>query len=266
MPRLKDRVVVITGGSTGIGRACALAYAREGASVVIGDVNEGDAGTIVDQIRNEGGESCFVRTDVGDPAQCIALVESAVSRFGQVDVVHANAGIDLNKPAVDTTPAEWQHVLDVNLTGAFHTCAEGMRQFLEADRPGVLTVTSSPHALVTSKDMVAYAASKGGMLGFMRALALEGAEYRIRANAILPGAIMTPMMEREVSNSSDPDGLLRTFAEATPWGRLGTPEDIAKVAVFLASDEAGFVTGTCLTADGGLMAVANAGPVASYTA
>jgi NAD(P)-dependent dehydrogenase (short-subunit alcohol dehydrogenase family) len=264
--RLKDRVVVITGGSTGIGRASALAYAREGASVVIGDVNEGDAATVVEQIRNEGADSCFVRTDVGDPDQCIALVESAVSRFGRVDVVHANAGIELNKTAVETTPEEWQRVIDVNLSGAFHCCVEGMRQFLKAETPGVLTVTSSPHALVTSKDMAAYAASKGGMLGFMRALALEGAEFGIRANAILPGAIMTPMMEREVSNSSDPDALLRTFAQATPLGRLGNPEDIAKVAVFLASDEAGFVTGTCLTADGGLMAVANAGPVASYTA
>jgi NAD(P)-dependent dehydrogenase (short-subunit alcohol dehydrogenase family) len=261
LTRLDGRVVVVTGAATGIGRACAIAYAAAGARVVVGDVAEEEAARTVELA---GGEAVFVRTDVASSPDCEALVAAALEHFGGLDVVHANAGIELPKNVWDTTDEDWNRVLAVNLSGVFWVCRAAMTWWRELGRGGVLTITASPHAFMTGKDIAAYAASKGGCVALMRALALEGAEHRIRANAILPGAIDTPMLHREIALASDPEETYRQFAQSMPIGRMGRPEDIAPVAVFLATDDAAFVTGACIAADGGIMAALNSGPILAY--
>lgn len=262
--RLEGRVVVLTGGSTGIGRGCAVAYAAAGAIVVIGDVDEKGADETLELVGAIEGRAEFVRTDVSSSSDCSRLIEHAVERFGRLDVVHANAGIEHCASLVDTTDDEWDRVIGINLSGAFYVARAAMRHMLDTDTKGVITMTSSPHGFMTNSEIGAYAASKGGMVMLSKALAIEGGPHGIRSNTIVPGAIDTPMLRREVGVTSDAAAQTERLAVAHPLGRLGTPEDVAKVAVFLASDDAGFVTGSDLRVDGGVMAVINSGPPLAF--
>jgi NAD(P)-dependent dehydrogenase (short-subunit alcohol dehydrogenase family) len=261
--RLEGKVVAITGAAMGIGRACALAYGAEGAAVVVGDVDLAQGQATADTISAAGGRATFVPTDVTDSAACAALVDSAVEQFGGLDVMHANAGIELCKTLLDTTDEDWARVIAVNQTGVFYCCREAMRVMRERGG-GAILITASPHAFATGREIGAYASSKGGIVALMRAVAIEGGSDGIRANALLPGAVNTPMLEREVAHAGDPAEQFEHFAEIAPIGRMGQPEDIAPLAVFLASDEAAFVTGASYSADGGLMAALNNGPALSY--
>ncbi|MDR3534404.1 MAG: SDR family NAD(P)-dependent oxidoreductase [Rhodopila sp.] len=262
--RLDGRVAVVTGGATGIGQACARAFAAAGASVMVGDIDDEGGARTVAEIVATGGTARFMPADMGQAADCAALVGAAEDAFGGIDILHANAGMELCRSIWDTTEEEWDHVMAVNLGGTFHCARAAMRSMRARGRPGVILITASPHAFMTSREIAAYAASKGGQVALMRAIALEGAPYGIRANALLPGAIDTPMLHREAAFAHDPAVMLRRFAEAHPMNRLGRAADIAQVAVFLASDDAGFVTGTCVAVDGGLMATLSAGPAVSY--
>ena len=261
--RLEGRVIAITGAATGIGRACAIAYAAEGAAVAVGDVDVGEAQATVAAVKDAGGRATFLETDVADSAACAALVRAAVDEFGRLDVMHANAGIELCKTIVDTTDEDWARVIAVNQSGVFYCCREAMRH-MRTVGGGTITITASPHAFVTGREIAAYASSKGGIVALMRAVAIEGGPDGIRANAILPGAIHTPMLEREAAVAGEPAEQFEHFGAIAPLGRMGQPEDIAPAAVFLATDEASFITGTCLTADGGLMAALNNGQALSY--
>jgi NAD(P)-dependent dehydrogenase (short-subunit alcohol dehydrogenase family) len=261
--RLDGKVVAITGAATGIGRACAIAYAAEGAAVVVGDVDVAEAEVTVTSVTDAGGRAAFIETDVADSAACAALVRAAVDEFGRLDVMHANAGIELCKTIVDTTDDDWARVIAVNQSGVFYCCREAMRH-MRAAGGGAITITASPHAFATGREIAAYASSKGGIVALMRAVAIEGGADGIRANAILPGAIDTPMLEREVAAAGDPRQQFEHFGTIAPLGRMGQPEDIAPAAVFLATDDARFITGTCLAADGGLLAALNNGPALSY--
>jgi NAD(P)-dependent dehydrogenase (short-subunit alcohol dehydrogenase family) len=263
--RLVGKTAVVTGAAAGIGRACAIAYAAAGANVIVSDIDCSGGERVSAEIADQGGVARFIGADVGRGADCVRLIEQGIAAFGRVDVLHANAGMELCKSVWDTTDADWERVLSVNLNGAFYTAREAMRDMRRRNEPGVILMTSSPHAFMTAREIAAYAASKGGMVALMRALALEGAPYAIRANALLPGAIDTPMLRREVACAPDPGEQLRRFAAAHPINRLGQPEDVARVAVFLASDDAAFVTGACIAVDGGLMAALNSGPSISYT-
>jgi 2-keto-3-deoxy-L-fuconate dehydrogenase len=152
----------------------------------------------------------------------------------------------------------------VNLSGAFYCCREAMKDMRRRAQPGAIILTASPHAFATSREIAAYAATKGGMVALMRALALEGAAFNIRVNVLLPGAIETPMLRREAAFAPDPAAQLQRFASAHPLNRMGQAEDVARVAVFAASDAAAFVTGSCIAVDGGLLAALNSGPGISY--
>jgi NAD(P)-dependent dehydrogenase (short-subunit alcohol dehydrogenase family) len=261
--RLENKVVAITGAATGIGRACAIAYATEGAAVVLGDVDVAEAQSTVAAVKDAGGRAAFVETDVADSAACAALVRAAVDQFGRLDVMHANAGIELCKMIVDTSDEDWERVIAVNQSGVFYCCREAMRHMRTAGG-GAITITASPHAFATGQAIAAYASSKGGIVALMRAVAIEGGADGIRANAILPGAIHTPMLEREAAVAGDPKEQFEHFGTIAPLGRMGQPEDIAPAAVFLATDDASFMTGACLAVDGGLMAAINNGQALSY--
>lgn len=257
MTLFADRVVVVTGAATGIGAASARAFAREGAHVTVLDVNdEGEA------VAAEIGGS-FRHVDVSDEPAVRGAVEQAVADYGCLDVMHANAGIEWTKTIADTTLDEWRRVIDVNLTGVYLACRYALLHMRARGR-GAIVITSSPHALITSPDSGAYAASKGGVSALMRALALESATEGVRVNAVLPGAIDTPMVRREAEVAADPEEQMRRFGLIHPMARIGQPEEVAEAVLFLASDAASFVTGTSLAVDGGLMAVAPGGPPLAY--
>jgi NAD(P)-dependent dehydrogenase (short-subunit alcohol dehydrogenase family) len=261
--RFTGRVVLVSGGSTGIGAASARAFAREGASVFVADVNVADGQVTVEAIRDGGGEAVFNECDVTDESAVLAVFDVMLSRHGRVDVVHANAGLELPKPIADTELDEWRRVIDVNLTGVYLVCRSAIRQMIH-QRGGAIVVTSSPHAINTVPDAGAYAASKGGTLAITRALAMEGAAHGVRANALLPGAIDTPMVRREAAVAADPEEQMRRFGRIHPIARLGRPEEVAEAALFLASDAASFITGAALSVDGGLLAAQPGGPPVSY--
>jgi len=262
---LDGRVAVVSGAAAGIGAACARVYAQAGARVLVADIDVAQGEATVAAIGAAGGIAQFRRCDVGRSADCTALIEQAVAAFGRLDILHANAGIELCKSVWDTTDEDWDRILAVNLSGSFWCARAAMRVMRDAKTGGVVTFTASPHAFLTSREIAAYAATKGGQVALMRAMALEGAPFGIRVNAVLPGATETPMLLREADASGDAAALLRIFAEAQPTGRLVQPEEVARVAAFLASDAASAVTGSSLAADGGLMAAINSGPSISYT-
>ena len=259
MTRFVDRGVMISGGATGIGAATARAFAREGARVTILDVNTDDGEATADEI---GG--CFREVDVTDEAAVGGAVEEAVAAYGRLDVMHANAAVEWTKTIVDTTLEEWNRIIAVNLTGVYLCCRHALARMVE-QRRGSLLLTASPHGLVTVPDAGAYAASKGGVLALNRALALEGAPHNVRSNALLPGAIDTPMLRREAEMAADPEEQARRFGRMHPIARLGRAEEVAEAALFLASDSASFITGTALAVEGGLLAVIPSGPALSYT-
>jgi NAD(P)-dependent dehydrogenase (short-subunit alcohol dehydrogenase family) len=262
--RFENRVVVVTGGATGIGAASARAFAREGAHVTILDVNAEDGEATAREIEDSAGSARFRTVDVTDEGAVKGAVEEAVADFGRLDVMHANAGIEWTKTIAETTLEEWRRVIDVNLTGIYLACRYAMI-WMVAQGGGAIVITSSPHALVTSPDSGAYAASKGGVSALMRALALEGATKNVRVNALLPGAIDTPMVRREAAVASDPEEQMRRFGLIHPMARLGLAAEVAEGALFLASDAASFVTGATLAVDGGLLAAAPGGPPLAYT-
>lgn len=262
---LDGRVAIVTGAAHGIGAACARVYAEAGAVVVVSDVDVAGGEATAAAIRAGGGAASFMACDVARSAECAALVRESVAAHGRLDIMHANAGIELCRSIWDTTDEEWDRILAINLSGSFWCARDAMKVMRAAGRGGVVTMTASPHAFLTSREIAAYAATKGGQVALVRAMALEGAPYGIRVNAVLPGATDTPMLQREAQASGDPAALLAIFAAAQPMGRLVRPEEVAKVAAFLASDAASGVTGSSVAADGGLMAAINAGPAISYT-
>jgi NAD(P)-dependent dehydrogenase (short-subunit alcohol dehydrogenase family) len=262
--RFDGRVVMVTGGAMGIGAASARAFAREQARVMILDVDDEAGEATARGIAVAGGSALYRRADVTDEDAVAGAVRAAVEEWGRVDVMHANAGVEWTKTIADTPRDEWQRVIEINLTGVYLACRYALRQMIE-QRSGVLVLTSSPHAINTVPDAGAYAASKGGVLALTRSLALEGAPYGIRANALLPGAVDTPMLQREALASTDPEGQFARWASIHPLNRLGRPEEVAEAALFLASDAASFVTGTSLAVDGGVLAAQPGGPPVSYS-
>lgn len=255
------RVVWISGGATGIGAASAHAFARSGARVVIGDVASGAAESTCREIRDLGGTARSVTCDVTVETQVEDALLDILGVEGRLDVVLANAAIESTEPATSTSLDKWNSTIAVNLTGVFLVCRSALRHMYEHGGGSVI-VTSSPHALATVPDAAAYAASKGGVLALMRSLALEAAPHGVRVNALLPGVIDTPMSRRELRVASDPVEQLKRWAAMSAFNRIGTSEEVAMAALFLASDAASFITGTALNVDGGLMAALPSGPAA----
>jgi NAD(P)-dependent dehydrogenase (short-subunit alcohol dehydrogenase family) len=252
MGRLDGKVAVVTGGAHGIGRASAKAFAAEGARVAIGDVDEPDGKACAEAIVDAGGDAVFVRTDVTSMDDVRALVGAAVERWGRLDVMFNNVGVAISGSAGEMSEDEWRRVIDVNLTGVWRGMRVAIPIMLEAGG-GSIVNSSSVQGHVGFLGWSGYAASKGGIDALTRQAAVEYASRGIRVNSIVPGTILTEMNERILREVDDPDALQAQWRAMHPVGRVGTPEEVAAVVVFLASDESSFVTGESLRVDGGMV-------------
>jgi glucose 1-dehydrogenase len=253
---LRGQRALVTGANSGIGAAVARALAQAGARVVINYVvNPEAAEHLVDEIRTEGGEAMALAADVSDEGQVQRMFRDMIDAWGGIDILVANAGIQRDAPFHEMTLEQWNKVLEVNLTGQFLCAREAVRAFLRQGidpkrscAAGKIICMSSVHDIVPWAGHVNYATSKGGVLMFLKSLAQEVAEHRIRVNGISPGAIRTPI-NRSAWESADAEADLLTLI---PYGRIGEPMDIGRAAVWLASDAADYVTGTTLYVDGGM--------------
>lgn len=245
---LQSRVAVITGAASGIGRAIAEVFAAEGAAVVIGDLAPG-AAEVAAGIEEAGGRALFVRTDVTDEESVAALMEEAVTTFGGLDVLVANAGIAEKKaPVHEMDLVDWQKVIDIDLTGVALSNKHAIARMVDSGGGAVVNM-GSILAHVGQANSTAYSAAKAGVVNFTRSVAVTYARQGIRVNAISPGYVRTPLVE------GLPEDVRAGMVGKQPIGRLAEPEEIAQVALFLASDRSSFVTGTCLHADGGYTAL-----------
>jgi NAD(P)-dependent dehydrogenase (short-subunit alcohol dehydrogenase family) len=250
MGKLDGKVAVITGAASGIGRATALLFAEEGAKVVVADWDEAKGRKTAEEIRAAGGEATFVRVDVSRPEDVQAMVETAVRDYGRLDVIFNNAGVEGEQaPTADCTLDNWERVININLRGVFLGMKYAIPHMLNGG--GVIINNASVAGLVGFRGIPAYCASKGGVIQLTRAAALEYAPQGIRVNAICPGVIWTPMVERFASTSDEARAALEAME---PIGRFGQPEEVARLALFLASDDSSFCTGAPFIVDGGFVA------------
>lgn len=259
MRRLDDQVAVITGAGSGIGQATALAFAREGASVVVADVNLRAAQETVARIhrlKQEGGTSAqetraaAFQADVAAAADGSALIDFTIQSFGKLNILVNNAGIGVAGTILTTSEEDWDRIFAVNVKGIFHCSRPAIPKMIEQGGGAIVNV-SSVAAIVAVVDRAAYGASKGAVLALTKAMAADHVKDNIRVNCVCPGTVDTPWVGRMVQSYADPEGARRKMVARQPIGRLGTPEEIAGAILYLASPDAGFATGSALIIDGG---------------
>jgi NAD(P)-dependent dehydrogenase (short-subunit alcohol dehydrogenase family) len=250
--RLSNKVALITGAASGIGRESALLFAREGAKLVVCDVNEAAGKQTVEQIEAAGGTAIFVRADVSNSADVQAMVAAAESSYGALHILFNNAGIfhpDDNS-VLDTDEAVWDLTMTINLKGVFLGCKYGIPALLRAGGGAIVNTASFVAVLGAATPQIAYTASKGGVLSMTRELAVEFARQNIRVNALCPGPVETPLLQELLA---DPARRQRRLVHIPP-GRFATAQEMANAALFLASDEASYVNGATFLVDGGISA------------
>ncbi len=252
--RLAEKVVIITGGTSGIGKASSLLFGREGAKVVIGARNERAGESIVRTIKQDGqGDALFVPTDVARPEQVEHLVHRAIEHFGRVDVLYGNSGVFPTGTAPETSIETWRQCIDINLGGQFYLAKYGIPA-LVASKGGTIIFTASELGTVGIGKAVAYCASKGGLVNMCRAVAIDCAPSGIRVNCLAPGPVETPMLRNWIENAENPEETEEAQTTPVLLKRFGRPEEIAEVALFLASDASSFMTGSLVVVDGGATA------------
>ena len=248
---LEGKVALVTGASAGIGRESALAFAAAGARVVVSDVVVDGGEETVSQIQSGGGEATFVHADVSQTEEVEALVHQTVETYGRLDCAHNNAGIEGDMaPTAECAEANWDRTIAINLKGVWLCMKSEIRQMLRQGG-GAIVNTSSAAGLVGFANLPAYVASKHGIAGLTKTAALEYAEQGIRVNAVCPGVIHTPMIDRIVNGDAETEA---QFTALEPVGRMGSPAEVAQAVVWLCSDAASFVTGLAMPVDGGLVA------------
>lgn len=244
----KNKVAIITGGSSGIGRASALAFAKKGAKLVIADWKENQE--TMDLIENLGGEAIFVKCDVSKDSDVKALVEKTINAFGRLDYAFNNAGIEgTSAPIQDCTEENWDKTIAINLKGIWLCMKYEIPEMLKKGK-GIIVNCSSVAGLIGFAGLPAYVASKHGVIGLTKTAALENAKLGIRVNAVCPGVIQTAMIDRLTGKTKEG---IEQFTELEPVGRFGQPEEIANAVLWLCSDEASFVTGIAMPVDGGFV-------------
>jgi NAD(P)-dependent dehydrogenase (short-subunit alcohol dehydrogenase family) len=252
MDRLAHKVAIITGGASGIGAESARLFAREGARVAVCDLDPQAIDVVVGEIAAAGGEAFGQVADVSDAHAVERFVAAVVERFGALHVLFSNAGISGRGTVVEMAPAEFNRTLAVNLGGAF-LCSRYAIPHIAAAGGGSIIFTASELALVGSRRNAAYTASKAALIGLARSMALDHAPQRIRVNVLCPGPIDTPMLRRSIDVHEDSAAYEQMIVDETPLG-IGRPEEIARVALFLASDDSSYMTGSTVVADGGATA------------
>ena len=250
---LAGKVALITGGASGIGRATALLFAREGAAVSVVDIDQAKGQAVVQEILKAGGRAIFVHCDVTKAADCQRAVQQTVKELGGLDTLFNNAGIIRRATVVETTEEEWDRVMAVNVKSVFLLSKYAI-PIMAAAGGGVIINTASGWGLVGGRKAAVYCASKGAVVNLTRAMALDHGEQNIRVNCICPGDTDTPMLRDEARQLGESDEQFLAQAADRPLRRIGRPEDIAQAALYLASDAASFVTGTALVVDGGGLA------------
>ncbi|HEY5464558.1 MAG TPA: SDR family oxidoreductase [Hanamia sp.] len=256
-PKLKGQSALVTGANSGIGMAVAIALADDGANVVVNYVTHPEAADdVVKQIESNGGNAIAIQADVSKEDQVQSMFQQMISKYGTIDILVNNAGLQKDSPLESMSLADWQLVISVNLTGQFLCAREAVKEFLKRgivpERScalGKIICMSSVHQIIPWAGHVNYASSKGGIEMLMKSMAQELAPKKIRVNSIGPGAIQTPINKEAWSTPE----ALKSLLTLIPYGRIGQPEDIGKVAVWLASDESDYLSGTTIFADGGML-------------
>jgi 2-hydroxycyclohexanecarboxyl-CoA dehydrogenase len=250
--RLKDKATIVTGGASGIGRAIAEACAREGARVAVVDMNAAGARDTVAAIEKTGGTAAVWPLDITDVAAVDRMVDEVAARWGGVHVLVNCAGWDTPMKFVDTTPEFWDKILGINLKGPIACMRAALRVMIRQEYGKIVTISSDAGRVGSTGEAV-YSAAKGGLIALTKTVAREVARHRINVNCICPGPSDTPLFQNEFAATSPK--LAESLKRVIPWGRLGVPDDVAPAVVFLASDEAGFITGQTLSVSGGLTMV-----------
>jgi NAD(P)-dependent dehydrogenase (short-subunit alcohol dehydrogenase family) len=250
---LNGKVALITGGASGIGRATALLFAREGAAVAVVDMNEPEGQTVVQKIINEGGQAIFVRGDVTRASDCQLAVRQTVEQLGKLDILFNNAGIIRRASVVETSEEEWDLVMATNVKSVFLLSKYAIPIMAEAGG-GVIINTASNWGLVGGQNAASYCASKGAVVLLTKAMAVDHGAQNIRVNCICPGDTDTAMLRSEARQLGKPEEQFLAESAQRPLQRVGRPEEIAQAALYLASDASSFVTGIALVVDGGGLA------------
>ncbi|HEY9179424.1 MAG TPA: glucose 1-dehydrogenase [Candidatus Baltobacteraceae bacterium] len=247
--RLRDKVAIVTGGDTGIGKAICVAMAREGAKIVIDYHGESaPASALVNEILRLGGTACEIAADVSKAQDMRTLIEAAVNRYGKIDIMVNNAGIEQQHPFIEMPLDDYEKTIAVNLTGTWLGCQFAAQQMVKQQRGGRIINISSVHEDITMPTNAAYCASKGAIRMLTRTIAVELAQYGITVNDVCPGAIDTPI---DAPVKRDPEKM-KTLLSEIPMRRMGRPEEIAQLCVYLASEDAAYVTGASMFIDGGM--------------